>query len=178
MTRGGKKEKDIIHEMLLPDFRVGVVRSVEQMGSLGVMLGRKGGSTSNVDHMFVKTQGVYGANAKSFKNKNGTWGEKIRAWARGPAMSADFAAAGWHLTEPMLLRAKRRENKHLRRILGLRSGKREGNQDFNIRSANTINDQFVHHKVARLHHKILRDYHRLATLLCEFKLEDGTMPLK
>ena len=165
--------------IVLPDGETALIRFREQLEVLGVMLDRRGSTSTSIEHRLSKAEGAYGSLAMQLKNSKLPVSERIAAWSRGPIVSALYGAGGWHITATQLGDLRRWECRHIKRFLKMkRAHEDESPVEYHRRTNLAIHRLFVKHRVLPIYLKTLKLQHSWASQWWNLRLDDGSNPLK
>eukprot|EP00973_Karenia_brevis_P002590 353800-Karenia_brevis.AAC.1 len=148
------------------------------MEALGVLLDRRGGTMSSIDHRLQKAEGTYGPIAGLLRNKYAPISERLAAWGRGPVSSAIYGGGGWYLNGAILHYLRRWENKHIRGFLKMNRKEDENMMMYYKRTNAMIYKLMLKHNVPPIYVRALRLKHSWTWKWNDFRLDDGSQPIR
>ena len=152
-------------------------KHVESIDCLGCQLNSSGCSYASMYDRLSKAEKKFWSNSKVLLGP-GSIGHKIGAWQRGPASSAIFSSATWHVTATLLRALKKWEFKYLRKALHLRRKPSDsGHSAYMHRTARKIEGWYHASHVGMCHHKVLQNVFRAAWKESHCTVECGDAPL-
>ena len=114
---------------------------------------------------------------KDLGDPRGGLEDRLRAFLATSVSALLYNAAGWHLTEHVLLRIKRWENHKLRRMLHLRRRPEENRGGHMLRTGQRINAWFQKLAIQRTHEKLLALHHGWAAMMVAHTTGRGAKPM-
>ena len=165
MLAGTMRKQSHLIEVIAGDSILGVPQ-VFSFEALGAAIDPTANSEQFLEYRLLRADLVVGKHLVKLKASK-SWAQRFRFWAQVVVPAAAFALGILHLGRQHLERAKRWENRWLRKVLKMRRSMAgsvlETMEDYNRRTDGMINDWFVKLGLQRIMHRMIDEYFRIST---------------